>query len=85
MNQLTRHIQLIHSKSGQYKTVLNTNETLYNVVTRVNYLTAILWIEYINKIIKVKNHPNILPIPKINWMYMIKSYRRSLEKRLSEI
>lgn len=83
MDSLTKHIQLIHSKNNQHKTVLYSNNPLYyNVVTRVNYNTLLLWIEHINPIIKQKQIPNLLPITKPNWMHFIKSYRRELENKL---
>ena len=79
MDQLTKTIQLVHSKSGQYKTVLYSSETLYNIVTKVNYLTVLLWMEYANLIITKYNKTSEKKIElfkKPNWLIMIKSYRR---------
>lgn len=73
--QITKTIELVHSKSGQYKTTLFTNHLFYQVVTRVNYLTALLWIEHVNSIIKVNPQLQLDLFTKPNWLVMIKSYR----------
>lgn len=83
MEQLTKHIQLIHSKSGHYKTTLySANPLYYNVVTRVNYLTALLWMDYINSILKSNPKLDYEPFKKVNWLIMIKSYRRDFKTRI---
>lgn len=85
MDQLTKTIQLVHSKSGHYKTVVYSSEILYNVVTRVNYLTVLLWIEYANSIIIDYNKTSekkIETFKKPNWLIMIKSYRRDFINKL---
>ena len=85
--QLTKTIQLVHSKSGHYKTTLFINPLFYQVVTRVSYLTALLWIEYINPIIKQYNTLNpdkkIELFTKPNWLVMIKSYRRDFVSKIN--
>lgn len=82
--QLEKTIRLIHSKSGHHKTVLHSSDLMYNVVTRVNYMTILLWIEYINTIIKSKPELKLEPFTKPNWLVMIKSYRRDFELRLNK-
>ena len=75
-DQLKQHIELINSKSGLYKTILySENPLYYNVVTKVNYNVVKLWLENYNS--KAKE-----PINKINWLVIIKSYRRQLDKEL---
>lgn len=42
-DDLTRHIELVNSKNNQHKTVLYSHKPhLYNVVTRVNFITKLL-------------------------------------------
>ena len=82
MEQLTKHIRLVHSKSGLYKTTLKSSELYYNVVTRVNYLTALLWMDYINSILKSNPKIEYEPFKKVNWLIMIKSYRRDFKNRI---
>lgn len=77
------HVKLIHSKGGQYKTTLKTSDTMYLVVTRVNYLVIKLWVDYINEVINDNpTTPKTELITKINWLVMLKSYRRELENKL---
>jgi len=84
--QLEKTIRLVHSKSGYYKTTLHNSDLMYNVVTRVNYLTVLLWIEFINPLIKEYNLSNpdkkIELFTKPNWLVMIKSYRRDFKAKL---
>ena len=72
MNQLEKTIRLVHSKSGLYKTILHTSANFYLVVTRVNYMTANLWLNHYNSIQLDKTKR----ISKVNWLVMLKSYRR---------
>lgn len=74
--QLEKTIRLVASKSGKYKTILYTSSVTYIVVTRVNYLSAMLWIEYVNNIIKSNPKLQIDTFKKPNWLIMMKSYRR---------
>ncbi len=80
--QLKRHIELIHSKAGQYKTILETSDIYYIVVTKVNFSTTKLWVEYINGVIKSNHKIKQEPITKINWLVLLKSYRRDFKKNL---
>jgi hypothetical protein len=73
--QLKKSIQLIHSKNGDYKTVISGSEKhLYLVVTRVNYLTACLWLN------EVKKEKTKIELPaKPNWLVMNRSFRREFK------
>lgn len=84
MDILKKHIELIYSKSNQYKTIIYNQENplYYNVVTKVTYLTNLLWIDYINNLIKLNPQLKIEKINKVNWLTLNKQYRRNLEKQL---
>ncbi len=82
--QLKRHIELVHSKVGQYKTILETSDIYYIVVTKVNFSTTKLWVEYINSIIKNNPKARVDSITKINWLVLLKSYRKDFQKNLIE-
>ncbi len=82
--QLKRHIELVHSKVGQHKTILETSDIYYAVVTKVNFSTTKLWVEYINSIIKSNPKAKVDSITKINWLVLLKSYRRDFKKNLIE-
>ncbi len=87
---LKRHIELLYSKNFQYKTTLEGSEPhLYLVVTRVNYLTACLWLEQRNKIVsngKSGNYKGFVDLPaKPNWLVMTASFRREENERLKNI
>jgi len=81
---LKKHIQLTHSKNGHHKTTLTISDTLYSVVTRVNFLSTKLWIDHVNSIIKSNKDLKIDPITKINWLVLLKSYRRDFQRNLEE-
>lgn len=81
---LKKHIQLAHSKNGHYKTTLPISDTLYSVVTRVNYHTAKIWFDHVNSIIKSNKALKLEPLNKINWLVMLKSYRRDFQRNLEE-
>ena len=82
-DDLTKHIELVNSKGGHYKTVLYTSNIYYLIVTKVNFLTVKLWVDYINELIKNNpTTPKTEPINKINWLIMVKSYRRDFENNL---
>lgn len=81
---LKTHIQLVHSKNGHYKTTLAVSDTLYSVVTRVNYHTAKIWFDYVNSMIKGNKSLKLEPLNKINWLVMTKSFRRDFQRNLEE-
>lgn len=81
MDQLEKTIRLVHSKSGQYKTVLYTSHNMYQVVTRVNFMTVSMWLVHYNASVIDKTKI----IPKINWLVMLKSYRRQKDNELKNI
>lgn len=83
-SQLEKTIRLVASKSGLYKTILHSSDFTYNVVTRVNYLTALLWIEHTNTIIKSKSELNLDLFKKPNWLVMLKTYRRDFINKLTQ-
>lgn len=81
--QLERTIRCMHSKSDQYKTILITSPHLYLVVTRVNYLTAKLWIEWRNSVVKEDKQNPESPLRRtISWLTMNKHYRREETNRI---
>lgn len=88
--ELESCIRCMHASSGQQKTVILTRKHLYLVVTPVNYLTALLWKDHINKLIaqypQLKQKQKYAPIQKIGWLESSKKYRRQYQQRLlSEI
>lgn len=84
--ELESCIRCMHESAGQKKTILLTRKYLYLVVTRVNYLSAVLWKEHMNKIIaqypKLKQKQKWAPIQKIGWLESSKKYRREYHERL---
>lgn len=85
LKQLKRHIELVHSKNehNNYKTILVTAPHLYIVVTRVNYSTAKLWIEWRNSIVK-ENAKYESPIKrKITWLTMNRQWRLEQSKEIN--
>jgi hypothetical protein len=81
--QLKKHIELTHSKTGHHKTIIETSDTVYLVVTKVSFSTIKLWVEHINEIIKSNpTLPKTEPITKINWLILLKGYRREFKKNL---
>lgn len=81
---LKKHIQLTHSKNGHHKTTLVVSDKLYSVVTRVNFLTVKLLVDHVNQIVKSNKELKLDPITKINWLVMLKSYRRDFQRNLEE-
>ncbi len=84
---LKRHIELVASKNGLYKTTLIISPTLYRVVTKVNHLSFTLWLQNAQE--KLKKLPRnqteaLSDLLKINWLIRIKSQRRDIDKRIAE-
>lgn len=72
----------------QYKTAIKSINTSYNgyhIVTRVNCLTAKLWLENIYN--KVNGQKDFVSIPKDkpNWLCMIRQFRREKEIQIKNI
>lgn len=67
---------------GQYKTAILEEPPLYSVVTRVNYLTACLWLQYRNA--KVNDgRKGFVELPnKPNWLVMVRNFRRMQDKKM---
>lgn len=85
LDQLRKTIEITHSKSGQYKTILPVNNHLYSVVTKVSHMTKQMVIVDIKKqIADNKFHESSFLSLKIIWMMDIPSYRHSLLKLLKE-
>ena len=67
---------------GLYKTVILWEKPLYSVVTRVNYSTACLWLEWRNKQVN-DGRKGFVQLPnKPNWLVMVRSFRRMQEKKM---
>ena len=67
---------------GNYKTAIIGSELyLHFVVTRVNYLTATLWLDW--RASKIKGHDGFLALPsKPNWLVMLKKFREEETQRV---
>lgn len=66
-----------------YRTaILGEKPYLYIIVTRVNYLTACLWLEHRNK--KVNDgQKSFVKLPnKPNWLVMVRNFRRMQDKKM---
>lgn len=75
--QLKKTISVIHSKNNEYKTAIQGSEPhLHLVATRVNYLTASLWL---NEVKKLKTNKTEQLPQKPNWLVMVKSFRREFQ------
>lgn len=67
----------------KYKTAISSDKPyLYMVVTRVNRMTAQLWLEDRNR--KVKGKSGWCELPKVNWLVMIANFRRDEDERIKE-
>lgn len=64
----------------QYKTaILAENNRDFYIVTRVNYMTAKLWLENIYNKVNGKGEFVGIPTDKPNWLCMIRKFRREKE------
>ncbi len=64
----------------QYKTaILAENNRDFYIVTRVNYMTAKLWLENIYNKVNGKEGFVEMPKDKPNWLCMIRKFRREKE------
>ena len=89
-NQLKKTISLVASKNFDYKTIIRgSSDHLYLVVTRVNFMTASLWLERRNKIVDNGlggNHKGFIELSKKpNWLVMTKSFRADENIRIKEL
>jgi len=84
--ELNSHIRCFHASSGNRKTILINREKpiLYSVVTRVNFLTTKLWIEYVNEIIKASNQKKIEP-QRFCWLTEQRKYKQNITTELNSI
>lgn len=85
--QLKKTISLVASKNFEYKTaIIGSKPYLYLVVTKVNFLTASLWLNKRNELVKNNsggNHKGFIELPnKPNWLVMTASFRREETERL---
>jgi hypothetical protein len=84
--QLKKSVQMIHSKNYEYKTAIKGSKPhLYLVVTRVNYITAQLWLNNRHKVVKMPQKGFIELPTKPNWLVMAKSFRRDEDQRIKEL
>lgn len=67
---------------GQYKTAILWEKPLYSVVTRVNYLTALLWLEWRNKQVNDGRKGFVVLPNKPNWLVMVRTFRRMQDKKM---
>lgn len=64
-----------------YKTAILEEPPLYKIVTRVNYLTACLWMKWRNDQVNDGRKGFVqLPTDKPNWLVMTRNFRRRQEK-----
>lgn len=89
MNSKNKHLKHIQDWAsvemrGKYKTAIQTEkENQYNLVTRVNHHTSMLWKEWRED--KIKNITGFVHINTGNcWLLMIKSFKRSQEKLIEQ-
>lgn len=71
---------------GEYKTAI-TGEIPYThkIVTRVNFLTAYLWLEHFKSKWGKNNIGEFELTKKPNWIIMYKRYRRECDLKLKSI
>jgi hypothetical protein len=86
LEQIKRTIAVTHSKNMEYKTAIRGSaDHFYLVVTRVNYLTAQLWLDRRHKIITgITKGFTELP-KKPHWLVMNRHFRREEDKRILEL
>ncbi len=78
-HEMRTHIEAVHK--DQFKTILITAPHLYLVVTKVNNLTAKLWIDFINA--KIKEMPiKKEQFKRITWLVSQKKFRREFQVTL---
>lgn len=74
-------VEVYYSLEHKYKTAIDDpNPIYYNIVTRVNYLTACLWYEHMSKRINNKMKGLTHFPTKVNWLIMNRAYRRKMER-----
>lgn len=66
----------------KYKTAVYLPETphLFRIITRVNYLTAQLWLEWRNKQVNDGRKGFVILPDKPNWLVMNRYFRRRQER-----
>lgn len=65
-----------------YKTAILEEPPLYSIVTRVNYLTASLWLKYRNDKVNDKRKGFVYLPDKPNWLVMVGNFRRMQDKKM---
>ena len=71
---------------GEYKTAIHSELSPYyfKTVTRVNYLTATLWLQIRNA--KTKGRKGFMELSnKPNWLVMAKMFRRQQDVKMKEL
>jgi len=69
----------------KYKTAIQGSEhNLYMIVTRVNHLTASLWLDYRNKLVN-KNKDFMTLKDKPNWLVMCRNFRRRQDEEINKL
>lgn len=84
-----KHIQHIKDWAaiyhyGHYKTaIIGDIPHTFQIVTRVNYLTASLWLKWRNaQVNDGRKGFVLLPTDKPNWLVMVRTFRRMQEKKI---
>ncbi len=82
--ELDSHIKCFYAYNKQRKTILINQEKphFYNVVTRVNYLSTMLWIEHVNALIKTLAKDKFEP-KRFGWLAEQKNYRREFLNKVN--
>ena len=66
-----------------YKTAIPEGDIYFYIVTRVNYLTASLWMQYRNAKVNDRRKGFVeLPVDKPNWLVMTRNFRRMQDKKM---
>lgn len=82
IKQRHKHIELAKGwvevyHADKFKTAIpDPNPIFYNIVTRVNYLTSCLWLEYMKQRWNTKQKGVALP-DKPNWLVMTRKFKRA--------
>ena len=81
--ELDSHIKCFYAYNKQRKTILINRETphFYSVVTRVNYNTTMLWIDYVNEIIK-NIGGNKFEKQRFGWLAEQRNYKKEFTHKI---
>lgn len=70
--------KVFYANDKKYKTAICAEEhNMYHIVTRVNYLTSCLWLQWRNEKVNDRRKGFVeLPNDKPNWLVMNRGFRR---------